>query len=115
MNWLVNRYKSFGAKTYSFDNGERKAKGVNKAAKKKYLTHEDYVKILNEETDKEIQCIKIGSEKFRLTTRKETKIGLTHFDKRTTRPELDKNISECRDRNHETYAPGHYMIKDYDE
>ena len=49
-------------------------------------------------------------------TRKEKKIGLTHLDKkRITCPELDKNISEWRDRNHETYAPGHYMIKDYDE
>ena len=39
-------------------------KGVSKAAKKKYLTHKDYVKILNGETDREIECIKIGSKKF---------------------------------------------------
>ena len=51
----VQEFCGLSAKTYSFGNGERKAKGVNKAAKKKYLTHEDYVKILNEETDKEIK------------------------------------------------------------
>ena len=42
---------------------------------------------------------KVGSDKFRLTTRKETKIGLTHLDKkRITHPEL-------------TYAPGHYRLR----
>ena len=112
----VQEFCSLSAKTYSFDNRERKAKGVNKAAKKKYLTHEHYVKILNEQMDREIECIKIGSKKFRLTTRKETKIGLTYLDKkRIPHPELDKNILEWRDRNHEPYAPGHYMIEGYDE
>ena len=79
----VQEFCGLNAKTYSFDNGERKAKGVNRASKKEYLTHEDYVRILNEQTDKEIECIKIGSKKFRLTTRKETKVGLTHTDKKT--------------------------------
>ena len=89
----VQELCGLNAKTYSFDNRERKAKGVNKAAKKEYLPHEDYVKILNEQTDKEIECIKIGSKKFRLTTRKETKVGLAHMDKkRITRPGLDDNI-----------------------
>ena len=97
------------AKTYSFHNGERKAKGVNKASKKKYLTHEDYVKILNEKT--EIECMKIGSEKFRVTTRKELKTGLTCIDKKQiTHPELDKDLSEWRDRHHETYALGHHRL-----
>ena len=112
----VQEFSGLSAKTYSFDNGERKAKGVNKAAKKKYLTHEDYVKILNEETEKEIECIKIGSKKFRLTMRKETKIGLTYLDKkRIPCLELDENILEWRHRNHEIYARGHYMIENYDE
>ena len=101
------------AKTYSFDNGERKAKGVNRAAKKEYLSHEDYVRILNEKTDKEIECIEIGSKKFRLTTRKERKIGITHMDlKRFTHPELDEGISISRERHHETYAPGHYRLRE---
>ena len=90
----VLEFCGLNAKTYSFDNGERKAKGVNRTAKKEYLSHEDYVRILKEQTDKEIECIKIGSNKFRLTTWKEKKIGLTHIDlKRITRPELDEGIS----------------------
>ena len=76
----VQEFCGLNAKTYSFDNGEHKAKGVDKASNKKYLTHEDYVKILNEKTDKEIECMKIGSEKFRVTTRKELKTGLTSID-----------------------------------
>ena len=107
----AQEFCGLNAKTYSFDNGERKAKGVNRAAKKEYLTHKDYIKILNEQTDKEIECIKIGSKKFRLTTRKETKTGLTYIDmKRITRPELDENITNWRERHHETYAPGHYRL-----
>ena len=47
-----------------------------------------------------------------LTTRKETKIGLTYLDKRIPRPELDENSLEWRDRNHETYAPGHYRLNE---
>ena len=109
----VQEFCGLNAKTYSFDNGEKKAKGVNRAAKKEYLTHEDYIKILNEQTDKEIECIKIGSKKFRLTTRKENKTGLTHIDKkRTTRPELDENIPNWEERHCETYAPGHYRLKE---
>ena len=108
----LQEFCCLNAKTYSFNNGERKAKGVNRATKKEYLPHEDYVKILNKQTDKEIECIKIGSEKFRLTTRKETKIGLTHLDKkRITRPELDEDISNWREHHHETYAPGHYRLR----
>ena len=69
------------------------------------------MKILNGETDREIEGIKIGSKKFHLTTRKEFKIGLTYLDKkRITRSELDKNISVWEDRYHETYAPGHYRL-----
>ena len=59
----VQQFCGLSAKTYSFENGERKAKGVNRAAKNKYLTHEDYVKVLNEETNREIECIEIGSKK----------------------------------------------------
>ena len=77
----MQEFCGLNAKTYSFDNGERKAKGVNKSAKKKYLTPKDYVKILNGETDREIECIKIELKKFRLTTRKEFKVGLTYLDK----------------------------------
>ena len=106
----AQEFCGLNAKTYSFDNGNRKAKGVNKAAKNKYLTHEDYVRILNEQVDKDIECVNIRSKKFRLTARKELKTGLTFRDKkRIMRPELDKGISNWRDRHHETYAPGHYM------
>ena len=70
----VQEFCGLSAKTYSFDNGDKRAKGDNKDAKEKYITHEDYVKILNEETDKVIECIKIGSKKFCVTTRKEQKL-----------------------------------------
>ena len=63
----VQVFCGLSAKTYSFDNSYRKAKGVNKSAKKKYLTPKDYVRILNEEINREIECIKIGLEKFRPT------------------------------------------------
>ena len=65
MNWLVNRYNSFVVLVLKHIPliMVREAKGVNKAAKKKYLTHEDYVKISNEKTNREIECIKIGSNK----------------------------------------------------
>ena len=109
----VKEFCGLDAKTYSFDNGERKAKCVNKATKKKHLTHEDYLKILNEKTDKEIECMKIGSEKFRLTTRKERKLGLTHEDiKRVPNLNLDENISNWKERHHETYAIGHYALRE---
>ena len=69
----VLEFCGLNAKTYSFDNGERKAKGVNKAAKKKYLTHEDYVKILNEQTNK---VYKDWFEKVSLNNQKRQKLAL---------------------------------------
>ena len=57
--------------------------------------------------------MKIGSKRFRLTTRKETKVGPTHLDKkRITRPELDKDIPNWKERHHETYTPGHYRLRE---
>ena len=40
------------------------------------------------------------------------KIVLAHLDKNSiTRPELDKDMLNWRERHHETYAPGHYKLR----
>ncbi|KAK3107555.1 hypothetical protein FSP39_017242, partial [Pinctada imbricata] len=82
---------------------KRTAKGITKSVIKKQLNHELYRKCLSEQikTSHEMTCIK--SERHFLFADKIFKVGLCAYD--------DKRfVQDC---GIDTYAYGHYAIRDY--